>query len=1717
VTAASSVTSADIDNDGDIDLVSTTSEGELRWHENDGRGNFSAGVLIASANDFTSVVTSDLDGDGDMDIVAMNNDPSGLADSVFVLTNEFIGSSVVSFTTQSYEGAAGGESDGGQDLVIGDIDGDGRADIAGLFYRGIGDSQLVVFEQNAIETFTKTYSSTVSEASGIDIVDLDGDTDLDLIVGDFQKREITFYENDGNTTAGFSAQQMYRDEAEQIADVNLGDFDGDGDADIAYITNGATGNIVLLTNDGAANPTFSYSLIAADISGSLERVEVADTNGDGAPDLIIADKNDDSLYIYENTGDATFTRNTLDSNSGGPVWVEVAEVDGDGETDIIFASADHNYIGLHKNQGDGNYIRGITNEDVALSGLSVQVADDDAGTAIVEASIRVVNGSITLATDGVTVLSGASGTSAILFEGTLSDINTALSSLGFAPTAQFVGLGEVEITVNDRGHTGGPAKSATESLFIEVQAQPDAPSDIHYTTWIGSNEFVINTETSADQDSPAITALADGGFVVVWESLGQDSSADGVYFQRYDAAGNSIATETLVNTTTTGDQDNSKVTALANGGFVITWESDGQDGSGEGVFLRIFDANGIAASSEIRANSETSDNQDDPDIAALSNGGFVVVWESNLQDSGLNGIYFQRYNDSGVAQGSETSVNTTTIADQKRPRITGTNDGGFVVVWYDESTGDREIKAQRYDASGGTIGGEASINTFTIANQHNPEIVALSNGGFVVVWESADQDGDGNGIYGQLYTSAGVAWGSEFQISSETSASQQEVRVDTLDNGGFLAVWESQGSQDGDLGGVFAQQFDPWGTKVNGEFQVNTTTAYNQTNPALAQLDDGRLVAVWEDDSLDGSDNAVVGRIFMPALNENSAVGTLAAIASQVVDPDSGDEFFFSWVDDAGGAFALDENSGAITVLDPSLIDFENTASIDVTVRVTDSFASSYDEVVTIYLNNLDEVEITVPIAQTVGEDSFLIFSSFSVSANAVTVSDTLIGTDSRMQVTLSVADGELLLSQTNGLNFVAGMDGSGFMVIEGAESALNAAFEGMRFTPNAEFNGVVSLDIAATFANLQALYTFESGNADDQSAGARFDGTLVGNANTFSDSERGDVLTLDGDGDRVNVNSAFGEPQSITLSTWVNVSGIDSNGATYVEIGSGVGIWTANAGPYNLGVQAFASDGVTLHSTGTSENIIGTGWRHLAMTHDSSSGTLSMYLDGVLSGTLSTSGSLDYGVLPTTTIGAHSSFNRNVSGLMDDVHVYNRALSAEEIAGLATDKTAAYNSVTIGVDAINDAPVLDNTETMTFDVITEDEYYNAGQTVASVIASAGGDRITDVDGDPEGIAIIAHNLSRLNGWFEYSTDGGANWTIMSTYTSSDSLLLRDTDLVRFVPQGAVSETASLEFRAWDQTFGSAGSTADTSSNSGSSAFSALTETVSITTIGINDAPQFGTPEAGLSIFTTSEAYYNASDIVVLSDGSQVVVGTESGDIVLTKFKADGSVDTGFGDNGRARAGFTDVADFGYSIDVDASGRLLVAGRVSNGTDYDAAVVRFDANGSLDSQFASSGAYIYSAVGSDQFKAVIIQSDGKIIAAGNNSSDALIVRLNVDGSLDNTFNSDGIATYDLDGGVSTQVIKAISLQSDGKVIVAGEFQGPINKEGFVTRLTTTGFIDRSFGTNGTASTTFGLDSGIAQLADIVVQADDKIVVVGTERIWWHWGMSRFDSDGSLDR
>ncbi|MEZ6087257.1 MAG: LamG-like jellyroll fold domain-containing protein [Pirellulaceae bacterium] len=437
----------------------------------------------------------------------------------------------------------------------------------------------------------------------------------------------------------------------------------------------------------------------------------------------------------------------------------------------------------------------------------------------------------------------------------------------------------------------------------------------------------------------------------------------------------------------------------------------------------------------------------------------------------------------------------------------------------------------------------------------------------------------------------------------------------------------------------------------------------------------------------------------------------------------------------------------------------------------------------------------------TIDEDTTHVFSA--AGGNAITVSDTVGTINSRMRVTLSVNDGVLTLSQTTGLTIVEGSNGSGSLVIDGTESDINAAFEGMTFTPDADFNGSVTLNMSSALAaDLEGHYTFEGGNANDQAAGAADNGTLNGDATTVIDPERGEVLSLDGSGDYVQVTGNFGAPANVTLSAWIHLDSPGVSGSDVINVSNNLYLRVSNTS----GLTAGYYNGTAFQTLASNIALTGTGWRHVAFTFNDATHEQNLYIDGELVASGNHTDSIVHGGSGVTRIGADDvNTNYDFGGMIDDARVYSRALSADEIAALANDDAFVSDTVSITVNAVNDAPVLTVLPGPFMTSISEDDTNNTGMTVADLLLTQmGGNPISDVDsGAVEGIAITATTSG--NGTWQYSTNGGSSWSSVGTVSDNSALPLRDSDRVRFVPDGQNATTGDITFRAWDQTGATAG------------------------------------------------------------------------------------------------------------------------------------------------------------------------------------------------------------------------------------------------------------------------------------------------------------------------
>jgi alpha-tubulin suppressor-like RCC1 family protein len=376
-------------------------------------------------------------------------------------------------------------------------------------------------------------------------------------------------------------------------------------------------------------------------------------------------------------------------------------------------------------------------------------------------------------------------------------------------------------------------------------------------------EARVNTHAAGSQQSPAVARLAGNSYVVAWQSNGQDRSGNGIYAQRYRANGSKFGAELHVSTTTAGDQSLPAVAGLSDGRFVVVWQSP--DGSGFGIYGQIFKATGARSGRQFRVNTRAAGAQTQAKVAALPGGKFVVVWASNGQDGSGLGVYARRYARTGKPAGAEFRVNTTTRGAQSNPAVAGLSNGSFIVSWQGADASGSGIYLQRYGATGRRLGRQTQVNTVTVGNQSLPAIAGLANRGFAIAWQSAQQDGSGLGVYAQCYRANAAKSGGQIHVSTATAGNQAAPSLAAFTDGGFVASWTSAG-EDGSGQGIYAQAFSNAGARVNVEFGVNTTTAGNQAQPAEAAFAAGNFVVVWT--SADAAQNGIYSqRARVPGTN----------------------------------------------------------------------------------------------------------------------------------------------------------------------------------------------------------------------------------------------------------------------------------------------------------------------------------------------------------------------------------------------------------------------------------------------------------------------------------------------------------------------------------------------------------------------------------------------------------------------------------------------------------------------------------------------------------------------------------------------------------------------------------------------------------------------------------------------------------------------------------
>jgi uncharacterized delta-60 repeat protein len=279
-------------------------------------------------------------------------------------------------------------------------------------------------------------------------------------------------------------------------------------------------------------------------------------------------------------------------------------------------------------------------------------------------------------------------------------------------------------------------------------------------------------------------------------------------------------------------------------------------------------------------------------------------------------------------------------------------------------------------------------------------------------------------------------------------------------------------------------------------------------------------------------------------------------------------------------------------------------------------------------------------------------------------------------------------------------------------------------------------------------------------------------------------------------------------------------------------------------------------------------------------------------------------------------------------------------------------------------------------------------------------------------------------------------------------------------------------------------------------------------TNGVLDTGGFGVP-AGVVAIRLPGSVGVATAVAMAPDGKIVLAGLAYGtagtgyDIAVVRLNANGSLDGTFGAGGKVTTDVGGRDDAAFAVAVQPDGKVAVAGHAFNGfsNGYDVALVRYHSNGTLDGGFGTGGK-VMTDLGTrdDRAFGLVVQPDGTLVVAGQTFGfdllDVALVRYQSNGTVDAAFGSAGTAVLAVGGG--HDAARAIARQGDGKLVVAGYAAAGTSSDIAAARVGADGSADVTFGAGGTVVTAVGPEADAA--ASVAIQPDGKIVVAGRTKV-----------------
>jgi Ca2+-binding RTX toxin-like protein len=369
-----------------------------------------------------------------------------------------------------------------------------------------------------------------------------------------------------------------------------------------------------------------------------------------------------------------------------------------------------------------------------------------------------------------------------------------------------------------------------------------------------TQEVIVNLTTSSKQDFSDVQARK-SGFITAWRALDGDPDLENynIYVRAFGAQGQPIGSE--INLTGAGIQSQPSIATNNKGKSLVTWWAL-DDATGQldyNVYGRMVNKLGNPIGDQFRINSTNVPSTNEgkfvsdqllPSAAALTNGGFVVVYQSTEPTS--MDIRGRLFDSNGKAVGKDFIINSKTADLQRYATVSALSNGGFVTTWTSKDVpGDSgDIRARFFRADGSPVGKDFVVGEQTAFEQTIPVVTQLSGGNVVLAWTSNIVFGNSidNDVKARILNSSGKAITGEFLVSEQATSGQGDIELVALADGRLLAVWNSV---EGSTVEVRARLFAPGGLAASPEFLVNSNTTGNQGDAHAALMADGRVAVTF--------------------------------------------------------------------------------------------------------------------------------------------------------------------------------------------------------------------------------------------------------------------------------------------------------------------------------------------------------------------------------------------------------------------------------------------------------------------------------------------------------------------------------------------------------------------------------------------------------------------------------------------------------------------------------------------------------------------------------------------------------------------------------------------------------------------------------------------------------------------------------------------------------